>query len=80
MNRIAQIFQELSDADLVAMLAEMQELDSNGVLPDGKVRQLARRLESEAGACASDARHIVDSHIFRTAAYRWAAQFNLEAK
>lgn len=72
MNALQRIFAELSDADLRAGIHELQALEDSGVLPDGTVRALARRIEAEAGLSAHDARSVVNSNLYRIAAQKWA--------
>ena len=72
MNLVQQILAGISDEELKESLAEMKELEDGGVLPQGRVRDLARRLREDAGLSANDARTVAQSAIFRIAAFKWA--------
>lgn len=71
MNALQRIFAELSDADLRAGILELQAMEDSGVLPDGTVRALARRIEAEAGLSGHEARSVVNSNLYRIAALKW---------
>ncbi len=72
MNIVQQIFAGISEADLKDAVGELQKLEDTGVLPGGKVRDLAHRLQEEAGLSAHDARAVAQSSILRIAAFKWA--------
>lgn len=73
MNTVQAIFASLADAELKAIVQELQAFDASGVLPAGRVRDLAARLMRETGLSYSDAAHLSQKEPLRLAAYRWAA-------
>jgi len=72
MNLVQQILAGVSDEEMRESLGEMKELEESGVLPQGRVRDLARKLQEDAGLSANDARAVAESAIFRIAAFKWA--------
>ena len=72
MNLVQQILAGISDQELKESLVEMKELEERGVLPVGRVRELARKLQEVAGLSANDARAVAQSAIYRIAAFKWA--------
>lgn len=72
MNAVEKILASVSDADLKDCVAELKALDDSGVLPNGKVRALAHRLQDEAGLSGNDARNVANTSVIRIAAFKWA--------
>lgn len=70
-TKIQAIFDSISDDDLRAAVRELRELEECGVLPSGVVRDLRARLV-EVGVPENDAGKVVDSIIYRMAAFKWA--------
>lgn len=72
MNPVQTILASISDADLKEAVAELKALEDSGLLPDGKVRALAHRLQVEAGLSGNDARNVANTAVIRIAAFKWA--------
>lgn len=70
-NKVQAIFASISDDDLRMAVHEIKELEERGVLPVGVVRELRTRLVA-AGVPESDAVKVVDTSIYRMAAFKWA--------
>ncbi len=69
MNAVEAILASVSDADLKECIAELKSLDDSGVMPNGKVRALARRLQDEAGLSGNYARNVANTSVIRIAAF-----------
>lgn len=69
--KVQAIFASLSDDDLREAVREIKELEECGVLPAGVVREVRARLVG-TGVPETDAVKVVDSSIYRMAAYKWA--------
>ncbi len=72
MNQIEAIFQDISEPQLRVAVHELYSRNLTGVLPDGVVRALAKRISEEVGIPVHDARTIAETGIYRIAAHRWA--------
>lgn len=72
MNKINEVLNELTDAELQVAVHELHTLATSGVLSGVVVRVLSNRLQSELNISGHDARTITENSIYRLAAYRWA--------
>lgn len=72
MNKLQAIFDSLPDAELKAVVVDLQRQNETGVLPKGPARELARRVVTEVGVPFSDASQIVRTEPIRRAAFKWA--------
>lgn len=73
MNPILKHFQEIPDEELKAMVLEIQDLRSTGILLGGKVQACARSLEEAYWMNPHDARQIALEQVNIEAARRWVA-------
>ena len=72
MNLIEAIFQDISEPQLRVAVHELYSRNLTGVLPDGVVRALAKRISEEVRIPGHDARTIAETGIYRIAAHHWA--------
>ncbi|MBN3761282.1 hypothetical protein [Burkholderia sp. Ac-20365] len=72
MTAVDALLETISEGDLRAAVVELKELRGTGILPEGVVRRYASRLQTEVGVPGNDARNLVESAVYRMAAYRWA--------
>lgn len=75
MNPVQSFFAAMSDADLALAMAELQALDTTGVLPDGFVRKASRDLVTHAGIAYNEAAILMKVEPTRLAAARWLAGY-----
>lgn len=73
MNQVTEFLAAISDADLKAAICELKVFDEQAVLPpNGVIRRLGAELVELADIDALDARKVLESGLFRRAAYQWA--------
>jgi len=72
MNQIESILQQVTDPELRVAVHELYSRNLTGVLPDGVVRALVKRISEEVRIPGHDARTIAETGIYRIAAHRWA--------
>lgn len=72
MNSVEAILHDLTDRQLREAVHELHALTLTGVMPDGVVRNVARRITDEVNVPGHDARTIAEHGIYRVAAHRWA--------
>lgn len=73
MNKVQQIFHALSDAELKAVILDLNTQDETGILPSGAARELIKRLVDETEIPFKDAFQLVQHEPYRRAAVKWAA-------
>jgi len=73
MNPVQVIFNNLSDAQLKAVVLDLQHQDETGILPAGPARELIQRLVEETNIPSKDAFQLVQHEPVRRAAFKWAA-------
>lgn len=73
MSPVKALYNALSDAQLKAVVRDLQQQDETGVLPPGPARELAQRLVAETKVPVSDAFHLVQHEPLRRAAFKWAS-------
>ena len=71
MNKIAEIFARITDVEHKAAVQEMKALSETGILNDGVVRNLAKRIANDVGIPSHDALRIAQNEVLRQAAYKW---------
>src|SRR5690606_20615714 len=71
MNKIAEIFAQITDIEHKAAVQEMKALSETGILNDGVVRNLAKRIANDVGIPSHDALRIAQNEVLRQAAYKW---------
>lgn len=72
MNKVTEFLAAITDDQLRAALAEFKVLDETAELPHGLVRKLEAELAAQANISATNARNLLETNLFRLAAYRWA--------
>ena len=72
MNSLQQILSELTDEQLAAAVRELEEYSSTGVLRSGVVREFSLRISEGLSLATTQSRNIMESHVLREAASRWA--------
>lgn len=72
MNKVTEFLAAITDDQLRVALAEFKVLDETAELPQGLVRKLEAELAAHADISATNARKLLDTNLFRLAAYRWA--------
>jgi hypothetical protein len=72
MNTVNEFLNAIPDDDLKIAVAEMKELDESATLKDGVVLRLGKELAQHAGIGSANARKVIETAVFRIAAYRWA--------
>ena len=72
MNKVVEFLATITDEQLRTALAEFKILDETAELPQGLVRQLEADLAARADISSDNARKVLETSLFRMAAYRWA--------
>jgi hypothetical protein len=62
----------IEEQDLRAAVAEIKQVHTTGILPDGVVRRLSRGLVDRTRIPSGEARDVVEKAVLRMAAFRWA--------
>lgn len=78
MSSVQLIFNALTDAQLRAVVLDLQSQDESGVLPQGPARELVRRIVAETQVSFNDAFQLVQHEPLRRAAFKWAASGQCE--
>ena len=72
---IDQILSKLTDQQLSAAIFEIVEKDKSGQYPEGVVLQYSDSLITEAGIDPNYVNGIVEDYVHKTAALKWASEF-----
>lgn len=72
MNKVTEFLAAITDDQLRTALAEFKVLDETAALPQGLVRKLEAELAARADISTTNARKVLETNLFRLAAYRWA--------
>jgi hypothetical protein len=68
---IPEIMNELSSDELGLCVLECEQWNRTGILPDGELKKLAERLETEAGVDELSSRSIAENQVRRKASILW---------
>lgn len=70
-NTPSEYIKNLLDEELIQCLEELQECNRTGVLTDGRVRLLAKKISNQFSILILGSLTYVKNTIFEEAAYRW---------
>lgn len=73
MTKVSEILAELTEEQHKSAVMEVKAMGETGILVDGVVRGIARRITDVLGLPESDALTVAQSEIIRQAAYKWAS-------
>lgn len=71
MNKITSILNDISDLDLKIAMSEIKSKKETGVLGNGFVRELARKIRDEIGVDLHHALSIAEQGVLENAAFKF---------
>lgn len=73
MNKIKEIFNQMTDEEVLQGIREIKESDETGIIPDGIIRKYAKEVKSETNGMSLDLLHTMIG-ILKQGAFRWESE------